>query len=92
MGPELTSISTFLSYNIKTKKERKRKRITFEFELMDERNAKWIDTKYHNCSSPMVYLYLRQNLLIALEILASPHEQHKKKIPRKDKNRLTPFL
>ena len=40
----------------------------------------------------MVYLYLRQNLLIALEILASPHEQHKKKTPRKDKNRLTPFL
>ena len=48
MGPESTSISTYLSYNIKTKKERKRKRITFEFELMDERNAKWIDTKYHN--------------------------------------------
>ena len=40
MVPELTSISTYLSYNIKTKKERKRKRITFEFELMDERNAK----------------------------------------------------
>ena len=36
MAPELTSISTCLSYNIKTKKEQKRKRITFEFDLMKE--------------------------------------------------------
>ena len=49
MRPGLTAILPCLSYNIKKKKEQKRKRITFKFDFIDERNTKWIDTEHRNC-------------------------------------------
>ena len=81
MCHKLTSRSRSLNYNFKTKKEQKKKTIIFEFELIDERikkNIKRLEIKHHNCCSPLVYLYWHWNLIIAVEVTGSPHDQHQK--------------
>ena len=81
MCHKLTLRSPSLNYNFKTKKEQEKKRIIFEFELIDERikkNTKRIEIKHHNCCSPLVYLYWHWNLMMAIEVTVSPHDQHQK--------------